>query len=147
MRGLGGLVGLIVVAAIAGFIYKNNVSSTEVTGGGTPISTINSVGVESDLIQMAQAERAYQAEHGSYASLDELASSGAIAVRKPARDGYKYEASLSSEGFRIIAHCSTFAKSVCKEYFIDETMEVQPYTEPDPNAPPQPAPEPPADDN
>jgi len=147
MRGLGGLVGLIVVAAIAGLIYKNNASPTGANGGATAISAITSVGVENDLIQIAQAERAYEAEHGSYAPLDELTLSDAMSVHKSGRDGYKYESVLSANGFRIIARCSTFARSGCRDYFVDETMEVQPYTEPDPDAPPQPAPEPPADDN
>ena len=58
MRSLAGLVSVLVVALIAGLFYKYYFSQS--TGAGTPAQTINVVGVKSDLIAIAQAERAYQ---------------------------------------------------------------------------------------
>src|SRR5271167_2327495 len=101
------LAGLLVVALIVGGAYKYYFSKLESEGTGTPQQTIDIVGVKNDLLAIAQAERAYQAEHGSYASLDELKSSGAMTMVKPGRDGYTYDVETSSAGFRVVAHCPT----------------------------------------
>ena len=69
MRGLGSLVGLLVVALIAVMTYKYYFQKVESTSGLTPTQTINMVGVKNDLLGIAQAERTYQAEHGAYVSL------------------------------------------------------------------------------
>jgi hypothetical protein len=125
MRGLASLVGLLVVALIAVLVYKYYFSKLEATGGGTPLQTINIVGVKNDLLAIAQAERAYQAQHGSYASLDELGSSGELAVKKTGRDGYTYDVEVSSDTFRAVAHCPTVTNPGCSDYSIEPSMEVQ----------------------
>jgi competence protein ComGC len=123
MRSLAGLVSILVVALIAGLFYKFYFSQS--TGGGTPAQTINVVGVKSDLIAIAQAERAYQAEHNSYGSLDDLVSSGALSMKKSGRDGYLYDASGSGDNFRATALCPAATNPGCTNYTIDQTMEVQ----------------------
>jgi hypothetical protein len=120
------MVSLLVVALIAVLAYKFWFSERQNYGTGTPTETISVVGVKNDLLGIAQAERAYQAEHGSYASLDELTSSGALAIPRTGRDGFTYEAETSSTGFRIIAHCPATPSSQCQDWTIDETMEVVP---------------------
>src|SRR5487761_2537018 len=106
MRGLGQVAGLLVVALIAGLVYKFYFSQGPQSAAvAHPMQTINTVGVKSDLLSVAQAERAYQAEHGAYASFDELVSSGAITVRKSGRDGYTYDVETSAAGFRVNARC------------------------------------------
>ena len=124
---MGRLVGLLVVAVISIFAYMYFLKKTEAPGASTPMATIDSVGAKNDILAIAQAERMYQAEHGNYASLDELNSSGAMAVAKTARAGYRYEVETSDSGFRVIAHCSSPA-APCNSYAVDQTMEVQ--TEP-----------------
>ncbi len=81
--------------------------------------------MKNDLIGIAQAERAYQAEHGSYASLDDLISSGGLTMKKTARDGYTYDVETSASGFRAVAHCPAATSPGCQNYSVDQTMEVQ----------------------
>jgi hypothetical protein len=127
MRSLGSLIGLLVVALIAVLGYKFYFEKAQSTAGtATPMQTIDIVGVKNDLIAIAQAERAYQAEHGSYASLADLNSSGAMAMTKSSRDGYTYDVETSPSTFRVFTHCPTAVQPGCQNWSIDQTMEVQP---------------------
>jgi hypothetical protein len=121
------MIGLLVVALIAGLIYKFYFTRMQSSGMGasTPAQTIDVVGVKNDLIGIAQAERAYQAEHGSYASLDDLISSGGLTMKKTARDGYTYDVETSASGFRAVAHCPAATSPGCQNYSVNQTMEVQ----------------------
>lgn len=125
---MGRVVGLLVVALIAVLMYKFYFSKLQNsgTGAGTPTQTIDVVGVKNDLIGIAQAERAYQAEHGSYVSLEELTSSGALTMKKTGRDGYTYDVETSGATFRAIAHCPAATTPGCTSWAVDQTMEVQP---------------------
>jgi hypothetical protein len=125
MRYVGNLVALLVVAAIVGLIYKYYLGTHEAAPIAHPKQTIDVIGVQNDLIGIAQAERMYQAEHNTYASLDDLASSGAMNMKKTGRDGYTYEADeVSADSFRIVAHCPSDAVTSCTNYAVDQTMEV-----------------------
>jgi hypothetical protein len=126
MRSIGGMVGLLVVALIAAFTYKYYFSNGQAAGVTTPRQTIDIVGVKNDLIAIAQAERVYQTEHGSYASIDDLVSSGAMSMKKPGRGGYTYEAESSGDSFRVTAQCPVDTAPGCTSYVINQTMEVQP---------------------
>ena len=126
MRSVGNLLGLLVVALIGMLVYKFYFSQSQSAGTGTPTQTIDVVGVKNDLLAIAQAERAYQAEHGSYASLSELVSSGAMAMKKTDRDGYTYGVETSAEGFRVIARCPATTTPGCISYAVDQNMDVQP---------------------
>lgn len=125
MRYVGTLVSLLVVVAIVGLIYKYYLGTQQAAPIAHPKQMIDVIGVQNDLLGIAQAERMYQAEHGNYASLDELASSGAMNMKKAGRDGYTYESDeVSAESFRIVAHCPTDVPG-CTNYAVDQTMEVQ----------------------
>jgi len=113
------------VAVIAGLTYKYYFAQGQSAGVTTPRQTIDVVGVKNDLVAMGQAERLYQAEHGSYASLDDLVSSGAMSIKKTGRGGYTYEAETSADSFRVTAHCPSDTAPGCASYAIDQTMEVQ----------------------
>ncbi|MGH9683794.1 MAG: hypothetical protein ACRD4S_09330 [Candidatus Acidiferrales bacterium] len=119
------LIGLLIVALVSVLAYRFYFSKMESAGAGTPVQTIDVVGVKNDLIAIAQAERAYQAEHGSYTSLDGLNSSGAMTMTKPSRDGYTYDVETSATGFRAIAHCPAATSPGCTNWAVDQTMEVQ----------------------
>ncbi len=125
MRGIGNILGLLVVALIALLVYKFYFSKMGATGTATPLQTIDVVGVKNDLLAIAQAERAYQAEHGSYTSLDDLTSSGALTMAKTGRDGYTYEVQSSASDFTVIAHCPASTQPGCTNYSVGPTMEVQ----------------------
>jgi hypothetical protein len=127
VRSIGSLIGILVVAAVVGILYKYYFSENQQAAPAShPQQTIDVTGVKNDLLGMAQAERIYQTEHSSYGSLDDLVSSGAMTMRKPGRDGYTYEAQVSAESFRIIAHCPSATLPNCTSYAIDQTMEIQP---------------------
>ena len=124
MRAVGGLIGLILAAAIAMLVYKYYLSPAQSPAAATPVQTIDAVGAQNDLLGIAQAERAYQTEHGKYASLDELTSSGVMEMKKDGRAGYTYEVEASDNSFRATARCSGFRN--CQNYAVDQTMTVQP---------------------
>ena len=125
MRAVLGVAAILVAAAITLFIYKNSLTQSQAAGAATPQQTIDVVGVKNDLLAIAQAERAYQAEHGSVGSLDELVSSGAMSMRKSGRGGYSYGVESAGDGFRVTAHCPG-GLSGCTNYVVDQTMEVRP---------------------
>lgn len=121
------LVTLLVVVVIVLFSYKLFFSKMRSDADGTanPVQAIDVVGVKNDLIAIAQAERAYQAEHGNYAALDELTSSGSLTMRRTSRDGYTYRVETTTDSFRAIAHCPASAAG-CSDYSIDQSIEVTP---------------------
>ncbi len=124
MRAIGGIVMLLVGAVVGLFVYRSYITQSQASGAATPAQTINVVGVKNDLLSIAQAERAYQAEHSSIASLDELASSGELSMKKSGRDGYTYDVEPDGDGFRVIARCSP-AVAGCTTYVADQSMEVR----------------------
>jgi hypothetical protein len=124
MRSLGSIISILVVAVIGLLVYKFYFTQSNSTGAATPAQTINVVGVKNDLLAIAQAERNYQAEHNSIASLDELVSSGEMSIKKTGRDGYTYAVESSGDGFRVTARCSATAAG-CTNYLVDQSMEVR----------------------
>jgi hypothetical protein len=114
-----GMLGILVVALISLLAYKYYFANAHSDGTGTPAQTINIVGVKNDLIALAQAE------HGGFASLDDLTSNGALAMQNRSRQGYTYDIENTSNGFRAIAHCPAATNPGCTDYFVDQTMEVQ----------------------
>jgi hypothetical protein len=119
------MVGILVVVVISLLVYKYYFGKAQSDGAGTPAQTINMVGVKNDLVAIAQAERAYQAEHGTYVGLDDLTSNGAVTFEKRGRQGYTYEIQNPAGGFRVVAHCPAATNPGCADYFIDQSMEVQ----------------------
>jgi len=121
------LVGLLVVLAIGYFIYRSFIMQQlpKEEGGGSPVSAISATGVKNDLIAIAQAERAYFAQHGSYASLDELTSSGAMTMARSSRDGYTYSVDTQPGGFIATARYSGPITPPPSGFMIDQSMEVR----------------------
>jgi hypothetical protein len=127
MRRVGNLVAVLVVAAVVGFTYKYYLQNEPAAPISHPKQTIDVIGVQNDLLGIAQAERMYQAEHSSYGSLDDLLTSGAMNMKKSGRDGYTYEAAeVSADSFRIVARCPSHTTPGCTNYSIDQTMQVRP---------------------
>lgn len=123
MRAVSGLLTLVIAVAVGYWFYT---SSLKASGASrAPAQVISIVSVKSDLLSMAQAERIYQASHGSYASLDELYSSDALMARKPKRDGYTYSSETSLEGFTITASCQPQPSAPCPSFSIDQSMQIQ----------------------
>ena len=121
------LVGLLVTLAIGYLIYRNFVMQQlpKEDGGSSPVSAISATGVKNDLIAIAQAERSYFAQHGSYASLGELTSSGAMTMTRSSRDGYTYSVDAQAGSFTVTARYSGPISPPPSSFMIDQSMEVR----------------------
>jgi hypothetical protein len=124
MKAGGMIVGLVIVVAIIWFVMKAQYSQGP-AGAQPPAETINVVGVKSDLLAIAQAERMYLASHGSYVSVDELQQDGSITFSGANRRGYSYTAEVDDgQHFKITAKPTDPAKASWPTLSIDETMQV-----------------------
>ena len=119
-RALGFLT-LVIAMAVGMYIYSQQIKSTSPAGTNNPEGTVDIVGVQNDLLSIARAEREYQAEKGSYASLDQLISPNFVTV-KGERPPYSYQVDTSESGFRATATRSTPGSPA--QIWIDETMQV-----------------------
>ena len=127
-----GLIGVLVIAAIGLGIYMYSLKQMAPGPGMVVTQNISIVGVKNDLVAIAQAERMYYTQNGSYADLPTLASTGTMNITRTSRDGYTYSATPSGNTFTVTAtytpppvenpagvtppHFPTFT--------IDQTMEV-----------------------
>src|SRR5579863_7671744 len=86
MKGLG-LVGLLITAAIGVGIYMYTLKLAAPAPGMVVTQNISVVGVKNDLMAIAQAERMYYTQNGSYADLPTLTSAGTMNITRTSRDG------------------------------------------------------------
>jgi hypothetical protein len=124
MRAVG-LVALLGVMAAGLFVYRSAVTgSGDVTQGtGNVRAAADLTGVRSDLLAMAQAERAHMALHGRYASLEDLRASGELSMDpRIGRPGYSYAAETGDQTFVITARYTGPANMPTLS--IDERMQV-----------------------
>ena len=99
-----GLAVILVAAAILFGAFHYYFQKMPTTDKGTaPTQAISLTGVRSDLLQIAQAERAYIALNGNCVSLDELVSSNSLSVPRTGRDGYAYSVECSGVQFNATA--------------------------------------------
>lgn len=120
------LISIVVTLGIAGFMYLIYLRSA-VPAGGTPQQVISTTGVEVQLLNLAQAERMYYVQNNSYASLDQLSSSGTFTVPMPDHDGYNYSVDASSTGFTATATHADVPGKTSADYptlSIDQGMQV-----------------------
>ena len=119
-----GLLGVLIALAVGSYVYMQQ-SKSVAMGTNNPRAAADITGVKMDLVNMAQAERAYFARENHYASLEDLHASGDLAVLKDHRDNYKYSASYSDNGFRITApYAGPPAAQMPPSFSITENMEV-----------------------
>jgi hypothetical protein len=116
-----GLVAVVIVLAIGGYIYTRE-AQTVTPIGSTPKTTVDVIGVRNDLMAIANAERRYWVTNSKYASLDELRTNGDIEI--PGRDNYTYSAETSDTGFRITASYSGPDPKAPKRISVDESMQM-----------------------
>jgi hypothetical protein len=120
---------VLVAAAILLGVYELYLKRMPTTDKGTAATqAISLTGVRMDLLQIAQAERSYIALNSSCVSLDDLTSSGTLAVSKPGRDGYTYEVACGSgDQFQVTARHPAAPDGSPIRYpnlSIDQTMQV-----------------------
>ena len=124
MKAGGMIVGLVIVGAIIWFVMKSQFTRGPM-GSRPPAETIDVVGVKSDLLAIAQAERMYLATHGSYASVDDLQQDGSMTFSGTNRRGYNYAAEVDGgQHFKVTARPEDPAKANWPTLTIDETMQV-----------------------
>ena len=120
---------LLVAAALLLGAYYFYLRKLPVTDDGTaPTQAISLIGVRSDLLQIAQAERTFIATNGHCAALDELISSSMLAMTRTERDGYKYSVECSNAEFNAVArHAAAAADSPIRypNLAIDQDMNVR----------------------
>jgi hypothetical protein len=127
-----GLISLLLTAAIAVGGYLIFLKQASPGPGMVATQAISLTGVQNDLVAIAQAERMYFVQNGSYADLSTLASSGTMNIARTSRDGYTYTAEASGNGFTVTArHTAPLPEmpaGVALPRFptltIDQTMEV-----------------------
>jgi hypothetical protein len=118
-----GFLGVMITMAIGLYIYSVQIRSVSAPGGGSvPTGAAEIVGVKSDLMSIATAERGYFAAQGNYASLDELTAGKYITITRD-RPPYTYDADVTPTGFRVTATRDT--KGGPAELWIDETMQIK----------------------
>jgi hypothetical protein len=98
-----GLIGIMVTAAIGLGIYMYTLKQAAPGPGMVVTQNISLVGVKNDLVSIAQAERLYYTQNGSYTDLSTLASSGTMNISRTSRDGYTYSAETSGNTFTVTA--------------------------------------------
>lgn len=124
MRAVG-LVALLGVMAAGLFVYRSAVTgSGDITQGtGNVRAAADLTGVRTDLLAIAQAERAHMALNWRYASLEDLRASGELSMDpRVGRPGYTYAAETSDQTFLITARYTGPANMPTLS--IDERMQV-----------------------
>ena len=127
-----GMIGLLVTAAIGIGVYMYTLKQAAPEKGMVVTQNISIVGVKNDLVGIAQAERMYYTQNGSYADLTTLASSGTMNITRTSRDGYTYSVDSSGNSFTVTATYTAppvdnpahVAPPHFPTYTIDQTMEV-----------------------
>jgi Tfp pilus assembly protein PilE len=132
MKGTFGVLGLLITAAVGMGIYSYTLKQASPGPGMVVTQNISLTGVKTDLVSIAQAERMYYTQNGSYADLDTLSTSGTMNITRTSRDGYTYSATPSADSFTVTATYTAPPVSnptgVTPPHFptftIDQTMEV-----------------------
>ena len=116
-----GLLGVIIVAGIGGYMYTNQIRKIT-PDGTTPKTMVSVTAVHNDLLAIANAERRYWATNAKYASLEELRKNGDIQVLT--RPDYAYSADASDNSFTITATYSGPDPHAPKRITINESMAI-----------------------
>jgi len=121
------LLALILAVVIGFLVYKFYFTQVQPAGQGTVITqSISLTGVKNDLNAIAQAERLHLAQHGSYATMDEMVAKGTLQMAKPGRDGYVYTIETSGSGFTVTArHPAGTGDIRWPTLVVDQTMEIR----------------------
>src|ERR1035441_5270626 len=98
-----GLFSLLIVTAISVGGYLVFLKMAAPGPGMVATQAISLTGVQNDLVAIAQAERMYFTQNGSYADLSTLASSGTMNMTRTSRDGYTYSVEPSGNSFTVTA--------------------------------------------
>jgi hypothetical protein len=126
MSRIFGFLTLLIGSGVGLYFYAHQAqSASAAAGANNPRAAVDVVGVRSDLMTIAQAERGNFALEGKYASLDDLISSKSLSVTRQ-RPPYSYSVETSATGFRVVATRSGGNVSgTPAELSVDENMVFQ----------------------
>lgn len=97
------MIGLLFAALIALGGYYYFLKRAAPAPGMVATQAISTTGVEMDLTAIAQAERMYFVQNGSYGDMDQLTTSGTMNLARTGRDGYTYSIETGQNGFTVTA--------------------------------------------
>ena len=127
-----GLISLMVTALLGLGIYLYFLKQASPEPGMVVTQAVSTTGVQNDLVGIAQAERMYFTQNGSYTDLPTLASTGTMNIARTGRDGYSYTTETSGNSFTVTARYTAPLPEMPKgvepphwpTYSIDQTMEI-----------------------
>ncbi|HSM87248.1 MAG TPA: hypothetical protein VLT16_13910 [Candidatus Limnocylindrales bacterium] len=116
---------LLIVLAAGAWYYMRQTQGVMSAGSGNPTATVDLIGVRSDLLAIAQAERSHAALKGGYVSLEQLRSDGDLTMTRDSRGPYTYSADVSDSSFRVVAtYKGPEDSAMPRSLSIDSTMEI-----------------------
>ena len=116
-----GLIGTVIVAAIGAYVYLGQMKEMS-PDGKTPETKVNVIGIQNDLLSMANAEKRYQVTNSKFASLEDLRTNSDIQV--PSRKDVRYSVDVRGDHFRITATYSGPDPKAPKLFAIDDTLAI-----------------------
>jgi len=120
MRFLKNLLGLLLTLGAGYIMYQRDVADGSV---GDPPAAIDTSPVRERLMTIGKAEWEFNAEHGTYATLEELASNDQLSGG-PVQYGYHFVATANTTSFRITATPIDEDMADWPTLEIDETLRV-----------------------
>ena len=124
------LASLLVAVGVGYFIYQYSMKSLPTTDASTAATqAISLTGVRSDLLQIAQAERANIALNSKCDSVEDMITSGSLRMVRAERAGYSYQIScMGGAEFQVVARHAPAPEGSSIRYptlAIDSTMQLQ----------------------
>jgi hypothetical protein len=126
MKAVAAFVGLVLALGAGYVVYQASLRQvSDATGGATPQQTIDLTDVRTNLMNIAQAERMYVANHGTYGTIDQLRADGSPALGADVR-GYGFSASPNgAQSFTVTAAPTDAATPGLPTLVVDDAMEIQ----------------------
>jgi hypothetical protein len=119
-----GLVMVLGVVGVGAYIYMRQAQNATLASTSDPQATLDVVGVKRDLMSIARSERVHMGLYGKYGSIEELRSSGDLAMERNSRGPYSYSIELNSSGFRVVATYSGPQNALAsKTISVDQSMQ------------------------
>ena len=110
------MLSLLLTVAIGAGTYVMYMKSSVSGAGGSPMAAISLTTVKMQLVQVAEAEKTYNVQNSSYATIEQLASSGWLKLKDPDPTNYDYTVEVTPDGFTATAHHQEVKGGETKDY-------------------------------
>jgi len=120
LRFLNNLFVLLLILGAGYIMYQRDMADGSV---GDPSDAIDTTAVQERLITIGKAQWQFHVEHGTYATLEELASNDQL-QGGPVQYGYHFAATASATGFHITATPIDEDMADWPTFEIDQTMRI-----------------------